>query len=250
MTGHSRTDGQLSLFPEGDDLAAFSIRESKRAKRLSVRVLPHGSVEVVAPRGTRADEVREFVRASDGWIRKAVRETRHNGLATELGLPDEILFPACQESWLIVYGTANPLASERQDGDPGRLVKFAAETPDVTRRRLRSWVVDQGRRILLPRLRELSRATGLSYHSVHVGRQKTRWGSCTEAGRIHLNCALLFVSAAHADYVMTHELCHLREMNHSPAFWDLLESFMPEYRSLDKEMNSAWQHVPGWLFYG
>lgn len=240
----------MSLFAEGDALAAFSIRESKRAKRLSVRVLPHGSVEVVAPQGTRADEVREFVRASDRWIQRAVRETRHNGLAAELGLPQKILFPVRQESWLVSYGPVHPSTDERQDEDSSRIVSFTADAPDETRRQLRNWVVDQGRRILLPRLRELSRAIGLSYHSVRVGRQKTRWGSCTEAGRIHLNCALLFVSAAHADYVMTHELCHLREMNHSPAFWGLLESFMPDYRSLDKEMNSAWQQVPGWLFYG
>jgi len=60
---------------------------------------------------------------------------------------------------------------------------------------------------------------------------------------------LLFLSPAQARYVMIHELCHLRVMNHSAAYWRQVESLVPEYRNLEKEINDAWSQVPGWLFY-
>ena len=74
-----------------------------------------------------------------------------------------------------------------------------------------------------------------------------RWASCSASGTISLNRSLLFLPAALVDYVLLHELCHLRELNHSPRFWKLLEAAMPGSSALRVEMRGAWRFVPSWL---
>ncbi|PID51680.1 MAG: metal-dependent hydrolase, partial [Candidatus Moraniibacteriota bacterium] len=69
-----------------------------------------------------------------------------------------------------------------------------------------------------------------------IRNQKTRWGSCGSNGNLHFNCQLLCVRDALIDYVVVHELCHLKEMNHSPRFWDLVAQTMPDYKTLRKEL--------------
>ena len=79
-------------------------------------------------------------------------------------------------------------------------------------------------------------------------RQRTRWGSCSAAGTISLNVCLMFQRPEVVRYLMVHELCHRRHMNHSDRFWQLVESFEPGWRALDAELLKGWRHVPGWVF--
>ncbi len=243
---------QLPLLEDEAERAAFVVRESRRAKRLSVRVFPHGRVEVVVPRGTRAAEAQAFVASNESWIRKSLRDMSDCGLSADVSLPERIVFPACDETWEVEYHDAGRRRRllEAMPALEGRLmVDIAGMSQDAIRQILRHWVVLQGRRLMLPNLGELATETGFHFTDARIGRQRTRWGSCTQAGRIHLNCALLFLSPAQARYVMIHELCHLRVLNHSAAFWRHVESLVPEYRALEKEINHAWSRVPGWLFY-
>lgn len=243
---------QLPLLEDEAERAAFVVRESHRAKRLSVRVFPHGRVEVVVPRGTRAAEAQAFVASNERWIRKSLRDMSDCGLSADVSLPELIVFPANSETWEVEYrdaGRRQRLLETTPAPEGCLAVDTAGINQDTVRQKLRHWVVLQGRRLLLHDLGELAIATGLHFTDARIGRQRTRWGSCTQAGRIHLNCALLFLSPAQARYVMIHELCHLRVLNHSTAFWRIVESLIPEYKEREKEINQAWNRVPGWLFY-
>jgi predicted metal-dependent hydrolase len=245
-------NSQLPLLQEEPEHAAFVVRESLRAKRLSVRVFPHGRVEVVVPRGTKAAEAQAFVASNENWIRSSLREMSDSGLSADVSLPERISFSASDESWELEYkdaGNRLRLVEATRPPTAKLTVYIGCVSQDTIRKKLRHWTVLQGRRLLLPELRELAHSTGLQFTDARIGRQRTRWGSCTQAGRIHLNCALLFLSSAQARYVMIHELCHLCVMNHSAAYWRKVESLVPEYRMHEKEINSAWSKVPGWLFY-
>lgn len=84
------------------------------------------------------------------------------------------------------------------------------------------------------RVRELSERVGVDYGKITVRHQKTRWGSCTSEGNLSFNCMLMKTPKDVIDYVIIHELCHRKEMNHSKNFWAEVERAMPEYEKMRK----------------
>lgn len=79
-------------------------------------------------------------------------------------------------------------------------------------------------------LEQLNRRYGFSYGRVAIRDQRRRWGSCSSAGNLNFNYKILFLPSALQEYIVTHELCHLAEFNHGPAFWRLVASTVPDYR--------------------
>ena len=92
---------------------------------------------------------------------------------------------------------------------------------------------------LPPRLEELARLHGFHYNKVFIKNNASNWGSCSSRGNINLNLRLAALPQELQDYVMLHELCHLKEMNHGPAFHALLESVCPDHRRLQKELRGC-----------
>lgn len=74
----------------------------------------------------------------------------------------------------------------------------------------------------------------ISYGRITIRNQKTRWGSCSGKGNLNFNCLLMLAPGDVLDYVVIHELCHRREMNHSKKFWDLVAAEMPDYKDKKK----------------
>ena len=97
-------------------------------------------------------------------------------------------------------------------------------------------------------LAKVAAEDGFRYARAQIRRQRTRWGSCSASGTISLNVCLLFLRPQVVRYLLVHELCHTRHMNHSKRFWALVASFEPDYRALDRELLRGWQSVPGWMF--
>ena len=82
---------------------------------------------------------------------------------------------------------------------------------------------------------------------MHVRGQKTCWGSHSSSGTISINYCLLFLEPALVRYLMIHELCHARHMNHSRRFWAHVARFEPDYRKLDRKLSSSWKEIPSWV---
>ena len=80
------------------------------------------------------------------------------------------------------------------------------------------------------RVQFFARQMGVEYNRITIRCQKTRWGSCSSRKDLNFNCLLMMVPEEELDYVVVHELCHLREMNHSPAFWAQVEAVLPDYK--------------------
>lgn len=78
---------------------------------------------------------------------------------------------------------------------------------------------------------------GVTYGRITIRNQKTRWGSCSNKGNLNFNCLLMLMPDKVLDYVVVHELCHLKQMNHSKKFWKEVERYMPDYKNYKKWLN-------------
>ena len=242
---------QLPLFSEVDEpdsLSGFSVRESSRARRLSIKVFPRGRVEVVVPLRTRAAEVRAFVEGHQDWIEKTRASFAAEHPPEPFALPDVVRLDGIEQVFPVHYKPVEDAATVKYRGSNGAVV-LSGRTGDETLcvLALKRWLVSLAKREYAPRLRALSGLTGSSYKKMHVRGQRTCWGSHSSSGTISLNYCLMFLDPGHLRYVMIHELCHARHMNHSRRFWRLVGQFEPDYRHLDKDLNNCWKRIPTWV---
>ncbi len=107
--------------------------------------------------------------------------------------------------------------------------------------RVTGWLQSEATRIFGERLKVYAERLGVTFRSYALSSAMTRWGSCSSEGRIRLNWRLIHFPLSIVDYVVAHELAHLREMNHSPRFWQTVESIFPEFREARKQLK---QHPP------
>ena len=105
----------------------------------------------------------------------------------------------------------------------------AMKTLHLTDEEIRE-LVDKARKYIPERVAHFAEHMGVTYGRITIRNQKTRWGSCSSKGNLNFNCLLMLTPAEIIDYVVVHELCHRKEMNHSGAFWNEVEKVLPDYR--------------------
>jgi len=221
------------------------VRESRRARRLTLRMLPPNTLELVVPRGTRPAAVADFVRKHGRWIERA-RDEIAAYYPEGATLPERIELAAVTRSWAVRYAHepgARPIC--RVAGDALLVRTRDAEGSDGADL-LRGWLIEQARLHLKPWLLREAAIVGVRPTGVHVRLQRTRWGSCSSSGGISLNAGLLFLAPELVRYLLLHELCHMIAMNHSRRFWRAVERFEPDCRELDRRLAEAWGEIPIW----
>ncbi len=95
---------------------------------------------------------------------------------------------------------------------------------------------EEARILIYKQLDTFSKIYGFSYNKVSIRNQKTCWGSCTEKGNLNFNYKILFLAEELGNYIIVHELCHLKEMNHSPKFWELVAQEVPNHKDIRKQL--------------
>jgi len=95
---------------------------------------------------------------------------------------------------------------------------------------------DKARTLALQRIEALNTHYRFRFNSVHIRNQRTRWGSCSRKGNLSFHYRILFLPSHLADYLIVHELCHLKEFNHSKRFWNLVARVIPHHRAFRKEL--------------
>lgn len=239
---------QLPLWSDKEGAQGWVVRESYRARRLTVRVFHTGRVEVVVPARTSPGAVERFVERHRPWIERKREEARARAVPAAPFPPVQIDLAACSEKWRVhLSGMGRRVrVSEKAAG----LLSLDGDTSDgrAVRHALRRWLVERATEVLAPALDECARELGFRYERVLVRRQRSRWGSCSTRGTISLNCCLLFQQPSVVRYLMIHELAHTVQMNHSRRFWQTVSRHCPEYRRLDRELLDGWRLVPPWVF--
>ena len=97
---------------------------------------------------------------------------------------------------------------------------------------------EKARELVLDRLECLNKLYGFCYNRVSIRDQKTRWGSCSSKSNLNFSYKLLFLEKEEADYIIVHEICHLKEMNHSKRFWRLVERVVPRHKEIRKKLRN------------
>ena len=241
---------QLALFAneEPDISSGFSVRQSHRAKRLSIKVYPRGRVEVVVPPRTRPKTVQAFVAENTEWINNARASFAEIHPPEPFLLPNEIDLPAIGQRFRVRYERQSTATSVRYRCD-ANVVLLSGRTGDdkLCVAALKRWLASVAKQNFATTLAQLSAATDNPYKKMHVRGQKTCWGSHSSNGTISLNYCLLFLDPPVVRYLMIHELCHARHMNHSKRFWQRVRKYEPDYKRLDKALSDSWARVPVWV---
>ncbi len=248
---------QIALFPSDESAPqpvangrkpGITVRASGRAKRLSIKVYPRGKVEVVVPKRARPADVAAFVEENREWIARARESFAHEFSAEEYELPVTIELPGIGQSINVRYTMQEGSRRVRYRASAD-LLNLTGNTDDeqLCIKAISRWLSETARKELGVRLESLSRLSGISYNKLHIRAQRTCWGSRSSSGTISLNLCLLFLDPPLVRYLLIHELCHGRHMNHSRRFWSLVSNYEPDYRRLDKALNECWRRVPAWL---
>ena len=95
-------------------------------------------------------------------------------------------------------------------------------------------LADKAIRVIPPKVKKYAEIIGVTYGRITIRNQKSRWGSCSSKGNLNFNCLLMLTSDDIIDYVVVHELCHRKEMNHSKRFWAEVEKVLPDYKEREK----------------
>ena len=218
----------------------YSVRQSKRAKRISLRFDSERGFQIVYPLGAHQPSPTEVFMQKQAWVLKMLKKQRahNNHQPFTRSYKQGASFPylgenltLCLQDWenqeqISVQEQGNRLVA--------RLPLAYMENTNIIRAGIENFYRRSAKYYLPPRVHELADLHGFSFNNIRIKNQKTRWGSCSKKRNLNFNMRLMMTPPAAIDSVIVHELCHLRELNHSKAFWDLLEIHFPEYKKWDK----------------
>ncbi len=251
--GHPRANRQAVL---GTTQVAYEFRRARR-RNIGFTVGPEG-LTVSAPKWVPLYEVESAIQSKSAWILKKLDEMRARGERLEtarIQWKDGAAFPFLGETVVVVL-------DPRQGFDGGgRLHTDAAALPGVPRLTLhlglsqaaaesqirdavQAWLMRQAKRVFTERLDHFAPRLGVQWKKLSLSSASTRWGTASADGSIRLNWRLIHFRMPVIDYVVAHELSHLRVMDHSPRFWDTVRTVVPDYAQLRGQLKD--EALPIW----
>ena len=221
--------------PEGEELKfECVIKRSPRVRRLNLRMVRSDRLTLTIPRWASSPGKILSLRAGK-LVAKNIRRIPRRTIIIE---PLYQGWKLClNEIPLSVEWRSVPNASVRDNQLNMDKVLFAIDPLQPMESCLLESCIDLGKQFLPSRLERCIDQCGLIPEKVRVGNQRSRWGSCSSKGTISLNWRILLLPYALGEYVLFHELAHLREMNHSKRYWSCLEEMIPDARNLDRELS-------------
>ncbi len=239
---HPLADREIRL---QEHLVAYAL---KRARRRSIGfIVGVEGLSVNAPKWVGVGDIETALREKAAWILRklAEQQERQRRLrAARVDWRDGTSIPFLGEAVIVVLDpratgavlNTDAAAATAVQGQIVGVPKLTLHiglphtaTPEQIRDAVQSWLQRQARRVFEERCRHFTQQLGVRYTRLSLSSAQTRWGSATADGTIRLNWRLIHFAMTTIDYVVAHELAHLREMNHSPRFWDVVRSVVPDY---------------------
>ncbi len=209
---------------------SYNIRYSKKARYLRIQISNQNELELIIPRSYKLPEAESFLLSKSDWIKKHLR------------------IPKLEKEQFLFLGKKISVRQEYNLFLKKHNISFynnelKISSPSGSQLNLKEifdiWLRQQAKNYLKKRVEELSARYHFHVNKVSIRGQKTRWGSCSSKRNLSFNFKLMQFKKEVIDYVIVHELCHLREMNHSKKFWSNVEIYCPDYKLLRKELKDS-----------
>ena len=239
--------------------------EFKRGKRRTIGFsVGAQGLSVSAPKWVPLYEIDKAVIEKSAWIIKKLEETRarHNKLeSARIEWKDGTTIPFLGEQVIVVLdprhafgGVGAELKSSVDTGNTTTLPGVThltlhvglphTATPDQIKDAVQAWLMRQAKRLFTERLNHFAPTLNVQWRRLSLSSAGTRWGSASADGSIRLNWRLIHFKQSVIDYVVVHELSHLRVMDHSPRFWDTVRAVVPDYAELRSQLKD--EGAPRW----
>ena len=179
-----------------DQKISYSLRKSKKARRLRLSIYCDGDFVVTLPHEMNESFVEKFIHEKADWVLDRLKKITASG--------------------------------ERKN----RLLSRSSKKEYQQNKK-------QAFDLIKEKLENFNELYNFSYGRISIRNQRTRWGSCSRKGNLNFNYKIIFLPEKLADYIVVHELCHLKQFNHSRRFWDLVAKTFPDYREMVRELRSS-----------
>lgn len=201
----------------GNPPIAINLRRSARARRISLRVSAlDGRVTLTLPKGLSEREALDFARSKQGWLAGHLA-----GRAPEVVMENGAALPVEGQMRRLEAGTGRRVA----------LADGAVLVPGADPARLQAWLKTLARERLVAASDHYAALLGRPYARITLRDTRSRWGSCSSTAGLSYSWRLIMAPPAVLDYVAAHEVAHLKEMNHSAAYWAIVARLMPGYQA-------------------
>lgn len=209
----------------GTNYVPYQVRISSRARRWRLTVTAD-KVEIVLPEGSRLHPERLLQQYADWIIEKQAKQKKRQERLDKHALPsDQILLHG--KPVLLEIRQASLLEKQQVTHSLGRIRVVAGKHPAP--KVLQKWLARQTEAAIMRQIQLRAAQMGVRPASFSIRNQRTRWGSCSTRGALSFNWRLIMAPPEVLDYVVVHELAHMKEQNHSKAFWKIVSKYCPDY---------------------
>ena len=195
-----------------------------RRRTIALEVTPHATLIVRAPHRVSTAYIDQMIREKSAWILRKFQEMKKRPEAIVHTYQEGEVFWFLGRQYPLSYIDDGPEEIVRTD----RLCVPRAFAPDI-RQHIRNWYIREAEKEIRSRCMWFSMMTGYAPASLRISDATQRWGSCTHKGGLNFSWRLIQAPLSIVDYVIVHELVHLRQMDHSKKFWDKVAELMPDY---------------------
>ena len=219
-------------------LVTYKLKRSNR-KTIAIHITKEAQVEVRAPLKAKKKEIEQFLISKKDWIEKhlaRITEAQANRLNFELNYGDDFR----------LMGKKIPLVAREGNkvGFDGNCFYLPPSFPsDEIKMAVIGLYKQIAKQVFTDRTFAYAKEMGSLPSAVKVNSAKTRWGSCSNKGSINYSWRLIMAEEEIMDYVIVHELAHLRELNHSPRFWTIVETILPDYKRRQKKLKEFQKEI-------
>jgi predicted metal-dependent hydrolase len=243
---HPRANREAVL---GDAVVAYEFRRGRR-RNIGFMVGPEG-LTVSAPKWVPLYEVDAALQDKSGWVMRKLgdaHERQQRAQSARIDWRDGAMFPFLGEQVIVVLdprhafdeiGAVLNIAGDALPGVPRHTLHVGLPQnaqADQVRDAVQAWLMRQAKRLFTERLDHFAPQLGVKWRKLALSNAGTRWGTAHADGLIRLNWRLIHFRLPVIDYVVAHELSHLRVMDHSPRFWDTVGTVVPEYAQLRRQL--------------